>query len=135
MLKRYVTTCFALLLVLLIPDAASAGRLQSKAQRIILSAGLDDTRVAVLVKDLDSEQILLDINSSEPMIPASNMKLVVSAAALDLLGPDFVFRTELRLIRPNDWRQLPLRCHPPSVVQSRRWTGARRSRRRRSCIL
>ena len=32
------------------------------------------------------------------MIPASNMKLVSTAAALHYLGPDYVFRTHIALL-------------------------------------
>ncbi len=104
MLYRRLTTWLALLL-LAIPTAAIAGGLQSRVQRLLQSSGLGQTRVAILVVDLDSGQQLAEIRSIEPMIPASNMKLLVSAAALQTLGPDYVFRTELRLIRPPDWRQ------------------------------
>jgi D-alanyl-D-alanine carboxypeptidase/D-alanyl-D-alanine-endopeptidase (penicillin-binding protein 4) len=37
-----------------------------------------------------------------PVIPASNQKLIVAAAALEVLGPDHRFRTELRSVRPVD---------------------------------
>ena len=37
------------------------------------------------------------------MLPASNMKLITTAAAVSKLGPGFVFRTELRRIDPADW--------------------------------
>ncbi|MDH3584187.1 MAG: D-alanyl-D-alanine carboxypeptidase/D-alanyl-D-alanine-endopeptidase, partial [Phycisphaerae bacterium] len=37
------------------------------------------------------------IDPTALLVPASNMKLITTAAALDLLGPDFNFSTELRL--------------------------------------
>ncbi|MFM9137201.1 MAG: D-alanyl-D-alanine carboxypeptidase, partial [Actinomycetota bacterium] len=39
---------------------------------------------------------LVDVNSAVPLIPASNMKLVVAHAALNLLGPDYTFNTSAR---------------------------------------
>jgi len=39
---------------------------------------------------------LVDVNSAVPLIPASNMKLVVAHAALTLLGPDYTFNTSAR---------------------------------------
>src|SRR5690606_33014258 len=42
-------------------------------------------------------EVLAALEPDKPMIPASNMKVVTTAAALDVLGPEFVFRTELLL--------------------------------------
>lgn len=82
------------------------GGLQGHIQTLIQSSGLDQTKVGILVMDLDSGEELVELGSIEPMIPASNMKLITTATALHVLGPEFMFRTELRLIRPGDW-QLP----------------------------
>src|SRR5688572_29422271 len=41
------------------------------------------------------------LESARPLIPASNLKIVTTAAALDKLGPDFKFRTTL-LLRGQD---------------------------------
>lgn len=45
------------------------------------------------VIELPSGRVLYDHNGERPMIPASNMKLVVMAAALDQLGKDYQFKT------------------------------------------
>ncbi|MDB5295827.1 MAG: dac [Phycisphaerales bacterium] len=39
-------------------------------------------------------------NAHQPLVPASNLKLVTTAAALERLGPDFKFRTTLSLSGP-----------------------------------
>lgn len=49
------------------------------------------------VVDLTSGEILYDHNGDSPMIPASNMKLVVMAAAVDALGPDYTYQTALAI--------------------------------------
>lgn len=49
---------------------------------------------AVLV-DLEQGAVLASHRPTEPVNPASNMKLLTAAAALDLLGPAFAFETEL----------------------------------------
>ncbi|MEQ8436109.1 MAG: D-alanyl-D-alanine carboxypeptidase/D-alanyl-D-alanine-endopeptidase [Ilumatobacter fluminis] len=46
------------------------------------------------------EEIVIDDRGQDPLIPASNMKLLVAAVALDELGPDHTFRTELRSAPP-----------------------------------
>src|SRR3954469_24360423 len=40
-------------------------------------------------------EVLFRHNSDIPLIPASNLKIVTTSAALDRLGPDFKFRTVL----------------------------------------
>lgn len=52
--------------------------------------------VSVHVRDLESGHVLFDYGGSDPLIPASNQKIVTSAAALDLLGPHYTFMTEVR---------------------------------------
>jgi D-alanyl-D-alanine carboxypeptidase/D-alanyl-D-alanine-endopeptidase (penicillin-binding protein 4) len=47
---------------------------------------------ACLVVESGGERII-DLNSTEPLVPASNMKLVVAAAALEQLGGDAVYTT------------------------------------------
>lgn len=73
---------------------------QSRLQQMIRAADLRQTKVAVFVADADTGQVYAQINSDEPMIPASNMKLLTTTAALDVLGPDFMFRTTLGQLPP-----------------------------------
>lgn len=49
----------------------------------------------VLVKSLKTGEIIYKRNADKLFIPASNMKLFTSTAALNLLGPNYVFTTEL----------------------------------------
>ncbi|MEW6263609.1 MAG: D-alanyl-D-alanine carboxypeptidase [Thermodesulfobacteriota bacterium] len=51
---------------------------------------------AVLVTDPTGKPIL-SINADKAMVPASTLKLVVAAAALDFLGPQYRFTTEFHL--------------------------------------
>jgi len=45
----------------------------------------------------DKLKLVFQHNATTPLIPASNLKLITTAAALDKLGPDFKFRTQLLL--------------------------------------
>jgi len=47
----------------------------------------------LLVKDIDSNEILLSINPDKMFVPASTTKLFTVAAALDTLGADYHFQT------------------------------------------
>ncbi len=49
---------------------------------------------SVVFYDLDSKDILFEYNRNKNLLPASNLKLVTTAAAIKVLGPDYRFRTE-----------------------------------------
>jgi len=52
-------------------------------------------RLSACVVELPSGRILYEYNPDTPMIPASNMKLLTTAVALDMLGARFELRTRL----------------------------------------
>lgn len=56
----------------------------------------DEAMISVHVRDLASDEIIFDYFGDTPLTPASNLKLVTTAAAIDLLGPDYTFTTEVR---------------------------------------
>jgi len=67
------------------------------------SPPLDRTHWGVEVYDPASGRTLLALNPERHFIPASNMKLVVTAVGLAELGPDYRYRTELSARRaPGD---------------------------------
>lgn len=49
--------------------------------------------VSVHIRELASDDVLFDYRGDAPLNPASNNKLLTTAAALDLLGPEFRFET------------------------------------------
>ena len=59
---------------------------------IVHAAGAN---VAVRVIELPSRRELYAVEADRAMLPASNMKLVTTATALDLFGPDHTFETRL----------------------------------------
>jgi D-alanyl-D-alanine carboxypeptidase/D-alanyl-D-alanine-endopeptidase (penicillin-binding protein 4) len=75
---------------------AAAG-LPEDIESAIRSTGLSAT-VAVSVRDADGGIELVSVDASDPMIPASNAKLLTTGAALHVLGPDFTFGTGLELL-------------------------------------
>lgn len=52
-------------------------------------------KVGIIIKSLDSDQIIYQHNATEKFNPASTLKLFTAVAALDYLGPDFTFSTQL----------------------------------------
>jgi D-alanyl-D-alanine carboxypeptidase/D-alanyl-D-alanine-endopeptidase (penicillin-binding protein 4) len=48
---------------------------------------------SIYIADADNGAAIIDYNSEKSLIPASLMKLISSAAALELLGPEYTFKT------------------------------------------
>ena len=78
---------------------------QEKAFKIFLAdSALKNASVSFLVADADSFTTLYEYNSGKSLIPASVMKLVTTATALELLGPDYTFITTVGYTREVDKR-------------------------------
>ena len=78
------------------PATAAAG-VDDNIAAILRQSGLGGSSTGVYVWDLDAARLIYDHNGSTKLAPASNMKLVTSAAALTNWGADHRFVTELYL--------------------------------------
>ena len=90
-----LTLLAAALTLLTVVAPVTAQSLQMRLETLINSADLGDAVCAVSVVDTRDGIPVASYKADRPMIPASNMKLVTSAAALGVLGPDFHFTTQL----------------------------------------
>jgi D-alanyl-D-alanine carboxypeptidase/D-alanyl-D-alanine-endopeptidase (penicillin-binding protein 4) len=52
---------------------------------------------SIHIIEADSGRTVYDHDARELMVPASNMKIITSAAALNYLGPDYVYKTRVGL--------------------------------------
>lgn len=78
--------------------------LESRIQTLVTKTDLGGATVGVAVYDVDSGEMIAGDDANRSMIPASNMKMITSGAALFTLGADFAFRTEF-MIREVDGRR------------------------------
>jgi D-alanyl-D-alanine carboxypeptidase/D-alanyl-D-alanine-endopeptidase (penicillin-binding protein 4) len=62
--------------------------------RVLESPGLRQMHVGVLAVDAESGRTLFALDEEKKFVPASNQKILVTAAAMSMLGPDHRFRTE-----------------------------------------
>ncbi|MEV3938514.1 D-alanyl-D-alanine carboxypeptidase/D-alanyl-D-alanine-endopeptidase [Glycomyces sp. NPDC049804] len=69
---------------------------------ILADPALTDSQAGVIVKDAATGEVLYDHNGNQRGLPGSNQKLTTVAGALETLGEDFTFTTELLGDRPVD---------------------------------
>jgi D-alanyl-D-alanine carboxypeptidase/D-alanyl-D-alanine-endopeptidase (penicillin-binding protein 4) len=95
-LPRLLGPCVALALALaLVAPAAGAEALPQRLARALAAPGVDPQRTAALAVDLRTGAVVYERNASKPLVPASTQKLPVAFASLRLLGPGYLFHTEV----------------------------------------
>lgn len=78
-----------LLLALTVTSVAQAdANLSSRIDRLLASPALVHGTQGVIVQSLSTGRVLYERNADLALVPASNFKLLVSAAALDRFGPE-----------------------------------------------
>lgn len=73
----------------------ATGRFAERAAKLIQVAPVDKGEWGLLIVDASRGEILYEKNADKYFVPASNMKLLTTALALDKLGPDYRFRTTI----------------------------------------
>jgi D-alanyl-D-alanine carboxypeptidase/D-alanyl-D-alanine-endopeptidase (penicillin-binding protein 4) len=80
------------------PEAVQpGGPLQAQAEALL---GSDAAGWSVLAYSVDKGQTLFAVNADQPRVPASNNKVFGAVWALELLGPDYRFPTDLLAAGP-----------------------------------
>jgi len=69
--------------------------------QIIARPHQKNAQFSILAVSAADGKVVYSRNAQKPMIPASNMKLVTSAAALHYLGTDYVYQTRVGLLDGN----------------------------------
>jgi len=81
-----------------LPEDPAVVRLAATLDAILADARLNGSQASVVVRDTTDGQTLYDRNGSRRLVPASNTKLLTSAAALEILGGGYRFSTEVRTV-------------------------------------
>ena len=87
---------------LLMPIAALAREAQDALATFIKGNGAPEKSVAVKIIDLSDNSVVAAHNASTPLVPASIMKSVTTAALLEETGPDWRYHTRVYVDGPND---------------------------------
>ena len=88
---RFLTTVAA---VLLAAQPVFAGGFAEEMDRLFRDPCLRKADACMIVKSIREGLVKYSKNPDRLLIPASNMKLITSAAALDILKPSYRFKTE-----------------------------------------
>ncbi len=74
-------------------DAATGTTLSERISSLMNGSVANSSDVTLKVADVETGAVVAERNATTPLAPASNMKLFTTAAAIDLLHPDFQVTT------------------------------------------
>jgi D-alanyl-D-alanine carboxypeptidase/D-alanyl-D-alanine-endopeptidase (penicillin-binding protein 4) len=97
-IKGFGKKLLVLLVLGLSLPATTQARLAGRINAIIGRKSQKKVQFAVKVVNAKTGKTLYEHNAHKPMIPASNMKIIASAAALEYLGADYKFTTKVGLL-------------------------------------
>src|SRR5579864_5510344 len=93
-MAKYLSIFMGFAIFLTSAEAAQANDIPQDIDRI-LWAFHPRAKIGIVVQSMQTGQILYQRNQDELLVPASNLKLFTAYAALDKLGPQFKFQTQL----------------------------------------
>ncbi|MCF7956279.1 MAG: D-alanyl-D-alanine carboxypeptidase/D-alanyl-D-alanine-endopeptidase [Phycisphaerae bacterium] len=86
-----------LLCCVFVGQTASAS-ISSRVDSVVLQKSLESVEFGIEIIKAESGEIVYKRNPNKLLMPASNMKIVTSAAALEFLGADYQFKTTLAML-------------------------------------
>jgi len=82
-------------------NAEALQALRTDIDVLLSSSALASAHVGLIAESLNTGVVLYEHDADKTFLPASNLKLFTTAAALDRLGPDFHYETHLLSTDPN----------------------------------
>jgi len=89
---KFVYACLFSALTIATPTFAT--ELPQPVLEALRRANIPAASVGVVVREMNADTPLIQVNGKRPMNPASTMKLLTTYAALELLGPAYSWKTE-----------------------------------------
>lgn len=93
----YYKTIFITLLSFIMGINCAYGETESdlakRIEKVLKHKDFESALVGVYVESIDEDRVWYNHNGNITMIPASNNKILTTAAAMDLLGPDYIYST------------------------------------------
>lgn len=89
---------FVSLICCVIACPVAMASVSSRIKSILYRKNLKNVDFGIEIVDASNGKVVYEKNSSKQYIPASNMKVVTSAAALEFLGSDYQFKTTLAML-------------------------------------
>lgn len=86
---------FIVLFAGLVFPAVAQNRFQEAVQQLLGQPDYEHASIGISIVDLNTGENVYDLDADRLHIPASIMKLVTSAAALEILGADYRFQTKI----------------------------------------
>ncbi|HEX3949232.1 MAG TPA: D-alanyl-D-alanine carboxypeptidase/D-alanyl-D-alanine-endopeptidase [Steroidobacteraceae bacterium] len=90
---RIALACLACVLLPSFSMAGSSSAVPARITQLIGVERLPSSAVSFVIVDPDSGRVVMSHNPNTPRSPASTLKTVTTFAALDMLGPAFVWQT------------------------------------------
>ena len=85
---------FSLSLILIVTTLEAAGQ-KSTLESLLADSVMRYASISMLITDIKTGEDVLELNPDRSLTQASVMKLVTSAAAIELLGPQYTFTTTI----------------------------------------
>jgi len=101
-IREHVCVMILAMSLILVPgifhpsEASGTGRdITRDLNAIVSDPAVRSARIGIVVESISAGKSIFELNPDGPLVPASNMKLLTSAAALVVLSPDFRYETRL----------------------------------------